>query len=650
VDSTTFGKFIFLVVFVVAFYISGKSWRSLLTEERPEFIPKADVAKKAGDEQSLIPLFFQSLMPLYFLAAILLFLLTIAINPNLWTYMIETGIMLRIPLALVSGAWASALFWFIIIRKDLNQMAMIAFSLPPILLFLLGYFDKEIRNTAANLTEVKLPYATISIQKPEEPNKITIVGQNPQPSETDFQRGITMLTNAISRAVSDERNVDLFCQNVRSAQCQNIRGERIYQIIHENGSYLQKLQQLNECLLAYSERFPNGVPIQDKLSEIAVIYETMPDYKSGYIGPADTKLKGKIENLIRLVTDTRESIIESFSAHGDFNKRCNYDVNESDLIKVLSQPKIPTRAGVEAGIMMAAGYPNEGARHLINQDNNFEQSFGEIKSKFPYFLLKQRLLWFQQFSLEHTKDDRKQIERLEQLNTLTNTWLQKVANVSVEQLKSAITNCNKGFPGIEFQGSVTPADREEIIRYVARQLWFAIVNRLLEHSAISTLYQDRSYMYFFNHQLNTAKRMWKQAAYDFPGLEHCITRLEGSSIELEEQLKYYRIQMIVNYSKFLYARAASLTRGSDYGQADKEEIGRNLCLAMKSFKDPQADPISLVNKAIRDAQASAELRDTEWPKIYENSRVQILDTYEQLRESIRTWRIDCTNVILSNKA
>ena len=194
---------------------------------------------------------------------------------------------------------------------------------------------------------------------------------------THYQFGVGTLVTARAKLDSDLRFLAKLCEalpdecdpaffdETTAFRSDDAPTEAAPALVVINSAF-QDLERFTACLKAYGSRFPNGMPIQDELSEIAVAIADQ--YEAAFAAGASPDPLGRI---LRKLTPT-EGLT---AADGEVSDCADLETEDGDFRDIRAAMQklvtaseddlvIPHVSLVEGALMIAAGYPYDGAEHM----------------------------------------------------------------------------------------------------------------------------------------------------------------------------------------------------------------------------------------------------------------------------------------------
>lgn len=359
------------------------------------------------------------------------------------------SIYVKIPLALLCGA---LVIEFVLLAKDatMTGVSLALRSVPFVVLFLTGFFLEDLRGGFRQLTRIEAAGVVLDLSRPPETpteKKLiqTTTDQETEELRTPFQLGLSILQEAVDKLGKDKSRITSWCNRHPALSCdapgaptskQNAEtnGDKIgtqdldtkspispslKEALDEATGYMAWVKPFQVCLSnKYVEYFPNGLPIQDELSEFAASY-TADFPASGDKTEANAQLVGyeternnllgKLDQFSRYVeqydnNDKTETAAKCKT--NDIKRAINYlqaDEQKNSKKPALNDESekrhfnLPHNSILEASMIAASGYPFEAARHLEREYNRFtskksRRHFGIKEGDFHDFILRLRML------------------------------------------------------------------------------------------------------------------------------------------------------------------------------------------------------------------------------------------------------------------
>lgn len=394
---------------------------------------------------------------------------------------------------------------------------------PAILIYVYCFYAQDIGALYKNSTRIETPYISFDIERVSEHHSQIEYGLPPESTETAFQEGSVNLLSATRAPFKDLSKILSFCTSdrpLRDNLCLTpktapaLRSDIVAADLESLG-IMQRLSvgaqtsqntipgrnrtsftnlnvfrdsidfsitilKLDQCLTGFRQRYPNGLPISDEISEVAAnytivepfIYEDDDDFTDSNI-----ELSHIITTIVNGGTPLpyeldRNKYAESINDLCRLSKQDILDIQQSlefshyrYLVgrKIWSRTEIftgalPYRAMINSSLLMMSGHPIEASsmleRNLIAFDAIRESSSKAVSLSnlsLPDFLARIQILSqidgvFEYISKNGVSASEGPLwpSKIDRLTSFIELWIDENTTFSAKNIEEYISSCNNG--------------------------------------------------------------------------------------------------------------------------------------------------------------------------------------------------------------
>lgn len=453
------------------------------------------------------------------------------------------AIAVQFILALVLGVFVRDFFDYLHkeTRETLSPYVFFARLVTVMLLIVVGFFQESIIKIFRSAEHFETPYFRLEFSQAAETEARVYFQAASTETGSDFQRGVIGLLAATRAPFTDLEKIISFCFDKEPNPCLlpnlNIPEVDMQKYFRESGGeyktikipnetfvddqanetkseefrfpsfnkqeileghiyataldYFASFQNFSDCLFIFSERFPNGLPILEEISEYAADYTvSLIDRKDGHYD-AERNTKGQMKEVLERILDGGKGTLEE----GDSKYTCELSTDEkNELVELMTFREehrhavafyhqmaptntgdvslddeaasdgnfaiLPYRSIFLANVLLLSGHRIEAARHLERSYQTYvkkyaKSMFGEFNEQYTASFID--FLWRLQFLAhidsmmevnskgERNEEFRRQwSDSLEEITSLIGNWLLRDTNIGSVEAANLLRICAEG--------------------------------------------------------------------------------------------------------------------------------------------------------------------------------------------------------------
>jgi hypothetical protein len=399
--------------------------------------------------------------------------------------------------------------------------------------------------------------------------------------------------------------------------------------------YFTAVRPLVQCLAAYGDRFPNGLPIQDELSEIAISFARRDEADDVNTPQLDNDLQALVSNIVAEVADTpmqeqarssdtttvssktkckarlQDSLSKYYSEYSktpdgwispDYERQSSADCENAfsaqaqklgcriwGLINLarehwrsswINGTKPPYRALFETYVITAAGYPQDAAYYIDDAFNTYKERGREDYGRLINWLFSLRILHARERMLEEAEDFIKQSEALIELDGEYDEFFREL--VGTDKTGPLLDECRARWENAKLWKGFGEVDkRADVGDFLSKTLFFHMKTRLRRWQT-----QNKG----FRAKLREIGDEFATVFADLEGsFEGCFRgwmySLPEGKDKIGEQIDEMHMEFGLTAGAIKLVELLSLTeRKGEYGKFSGQEERMILCSAQSMFE------------------------------------------------------------------
>lgn len=452
-----------------------------------------------------------------------------------WDYVPFSNVIVDLIIGIIAGLFIRSLIDYLTDRDGVveSKFSFAIRTIPIVVLLSVGIFRDDIRSFFHATHSIELPYLTLQFERTSETDARVEYSAQSRITTTEFQNGSINLLGAARAPFTDFEKIINFCGDGKPLYCNlpktmiseyerlvsanstvtqfpvDIRDENLgviselkrkshidmnesssyseypnrsiasyetHNIFRDSIDYALNIQKIKNCLIYFKDRYPNGVPISEELSEIAADYTmsgiysfptraNLPNYDWNF-----TKIASRVIDGAQVyideggASDTNDGAKECTISPEDRKKLLHsfafvhfrYLVNRQ-LWNALPENGIdllPYRSIYDSSTLLMAGYAVEAAKHLETRLVRFDalraarpnRALGFADFLFRLQLLSHRDSIYEVVAKKQNISSYKYLwpKKLREVSDFISAWLVSNSNIKSFALPKLLESCASG--------------------------------------------------------------------------------------------------------------------------------------------------------------------------------------------------------------